>query len=1128
MICMRYWPAILFSLIFIQSSYSQNSQPSFKHYTTTDGLSNNWVRCIYMDDIGYMWFGTADGLNKFDGHSFKIYHIKTHNGRNIGNINISGILRKSAFELWVCTDLGVYVYNYLDDQLHPFPLLKSRTTLCLIKDHKGIFWFGTSSGLCRYDSDSNVMTTYKHDSENPASLSNSYVNIVFEDSEHNLWIGTKGGLNLYSSSGNSFIHLSPKNISISRSTNDLLSIVEDHNKRLWVGYAQDGLFVLNIKAVQTPDFKKVMEGKVIKLMVDSENSLWIGRGSGEGLDKLNLDHFSNTGIPRFQHLRSVQDDFRSLSDNSIYCLYEDRYKDIWLGTFGNGFNYYSPRAKKFNVVNENSHSKIRLQNNLVNAFGDDDTHLYVGTEAGLDVFDKKKGVTRHFTNDPENSTSLSANPVYALCKDHEGKIWVGTWGGGLNLYMPETGTFKRYMPGDKEGSISSGNVFAVFEDNRNNLWVGTIGGGLNRFEQKTGKFRYYKNDPENPSSIYGDMVDYIYQTTSGNLYVSAYNSLDLYDYEKDNFIHYLHDPGDSSRNFGNILSLFEDSRHNLWIATNAGLELFDEKKKIFRTVDLDLPDQTIQGILEDDHGNLWISTNKGISKFIHGIELPVKPKVFNYTPDDGLSANEFKKRAAFRSREGYMYFGSSDGFTSFYPDSIVINRIPPRVIISGFSLLKPLTASDGKYGNLAKSINNVETLDLPYHNADFVISFAALNYLNSKNNHFKYRLEGYDPQWIDADYTQSAKYTNLNPGEYEFKVIASNNDGVWCDAPKTLKIIVHPPWWKTIFFKILAVLLFVMSMALSYQLLFRRLEHQKRDLEKKVHERTRSLSEANHLLEQKQEEITAQFEELSKYKNHLESLVEERTSALKDAKEKAEESDRLKTAFLQNLSHEIRTPLNAIMGFSGLLESNFNNKEALVNFAGIIEQSGHDLMSLIEEIIDISKIETGMLRLVNESCLLDELIFEIETYARDFQKRLHKEHIKFISKNDLAGHEVVLDRGKLKQIILNLVGNAFKFTESGIIEFGCCRDGTHMLKFYVSDTGIGIPEDKYGIIFERFRQIDEMQFREGAGLGLSISKGLVQLLGGQIWLASKVKEGTTFYFTIPYIEETANHQTDIF
>ena len=1120
---MRYLFLIVLLFVSIETVLAQDNQLKFKHLTTENGLCNNWIRCIYKDDIGYMWFGTADGLSRYDGHLFKVYRPETNDGKSLGDINISDILQKGANELWVCTDLGVYIYNYSTDELQQFSLLKSLAVTSVLEDHEKKIWFGTNKGLYRFDPATKRITHYSFDPADSSSLSNSYINKLFEDSESNIWIGTKDGLNRYNKSRDSFIRFKPKDGPFRISTNDILSICEDHNKRIWIGLAQDGLFVFNYNSPDHVEFNKVIDGHIIKLLVDHRNILWIGKGSGEGLDRLKLDQFTYKKRPVLEHVQSNPQNISSLTDNSIYSLYEDDLNDIWIGTFGKGVNYFSSRAKKFNVVSARSDGKESIKNNLVNVIFEDKKFIYIGTEGGLELFDKNRGTYVHYQNKGNDTNSLSANPIFALCKDDRGNIWIGTWAGGLNLFNQQASLFKHFLPNNKPGSISSANVFSIFQDTRGNLWIGTIGGGLNRYNYDTGTFTVYKHTDSNQNSLYDDMVNCIYQTSSGRLYISTYNSLDLYDYQNDNFTHFVHDLNDAAGSFGNILSIFEDSRKNIWIATNSGLELFDEKTSSFTcyTTEHGLPDNTIQGILEDNSGNLWISTNYGLSKFINGVSKPNPPVFYNYTIDDGLSSNNFKKRSAFKNMQGVMSFGSSQGITYFNPDSIRMNMLPPQVILTGFYIMNLLPDKKHKNQELSRDLNLIDNMELAYRNADFVISFAALNYLNPQNNHFKYKLYGYDSLWKEADNKQTATYTNMNPGEYIFMVMASNNDGLWSKTPKTLKITIYPPWWKTMAFKIVVVILCIFLFIAILNARVRILKNQKRLLEDIVQKRTVELVALNKKLEDNQEEIVLQNEELSKHKDHLELLVKERTSEFLKAKEKAEESDRLKTAFLNNMSHEIRTPLNAIMGFSDILPENFDNKENLQNFSSIIKFKGNELLELVNSILDIANIESGQLSANLEKSNIKRLLEEMEIFFIEYQKRVNKENIQFIFKRQInnSDFEVFIDQGKLKQILINLIGNAFKFTSSGKIEVGCSLLEDNKLNFYISDTGIGIPKEKHEMIFERFRQIEEFAYHEGAGLGLSISQGLIHFLGGEIWLESEVNIGTIFHFTIPYIKD---------
>ncbi|MBN2813623.1 MAG: hypothetical protein JXQ80_06065, partial [Bacteroidales bacterium] len=329
---MRYIISILLVFFSLQNIWSQETQSLFKRLNAANGLSNNWVRCIYMDETGYMWFGTADGLNKYDGHKFSVYRPETNSGKSIGNINVSGVLQKSRHELWIGTDLGLYTYNYLDDKLHPYPLMKSLAILCVTEDRDKKLWFGTNNGLHRFDPVAGTLTSYRHVPSDPSTIASSYINIVFEDSSGNIWIGSKAGLSLFIKNTQSFINYQPGDITLGNSTNDVSWISEDHNKRIWVAYAEEGLYVFSLNSRPNIEFNKVMDGKIMKLLVDSQNNLWIGKGSGQGLYKMPLSRFKPGEKPVFEHFQYDPNNIQSLSDNSIYSFCEDHFKDIWIGT----------------------------------------------------------------------------------------------------------------------------------------------------------------------------------------------------------------------------------------------------------------------------------------------------------------------------------------------------------------------------------------------------------------------------------------------------------------------------------------------------------------------------------------------------------------------------------------------------------------------------------------------------------------------------------------------------------------------------------------------------------------------------------------------------------------------------
>jgi signal transduction histidine kinase/ligand-binding sensor domain-containing protein/ActR/RegA family two-component response regulator len=1099
-------------------SYSRDENSRFIRITPEDGLSASWVRCIYQDEFGFIWFGTSDGLNRYDGYEIKVYKPDAKDPDAIVNAGINFIAEKENGKLWICTERGVDIFDREHNVFIDFPYLKNVRVTCLIKDHNGKIWFGSHSGLFRYDPKNNTMLNFIRIPGDSNSISGNSVEIVYEDSANNIWIGTQDGLNLFNPSDHSFKSYKHTDRPSSIGGDFVQSIIQDDKGRLWVGNLQSGLDLF-VNANELPDigiFKHVLPGSAGKLMIDSKNQLWIGHGLGTELQVLDLNSYGSDENLTLLHYDHIPYNERSLSDDAISALYEDRNGDIWIGTYARGVNYYSSRMKEFYSVEHIPGDPQSLSDNMINYFLEDGRYLWIATENGLDRLDRNTNTYKNYYYDPDNRYSLGANGVICIYRDSYDNMWVGTWNGGLNLYNRQKDNFRRYMPDGTSTSVSSVNVFAILQDSMDNLWIGTNGGGLDRYNYRTKKFVHYLPDRYDSSSIYHNAVNDICITSEGELYISTYHSLDLFDYETGTFSHYVYDEKDTnSITDGNLLDIFEDSKNNLWIATTRGLNYFNrkEEKFIHYTIEDGLPSNTVQAILEDDRGNLWLSTNNGISKFIRGTSLPSEPEFKNYFFSDGLQSNEFIRRSALKTSAGKMYFGGSNGYTYFHPDSIFKNSVLPEVVLIDFELFGVKNMKEEL--SIGKDINLVDEIILSYGQSDFTVKYAALNYLNPELNSYQFKLDGYEKDWHIVGSQRSATYTNIQHGKYTFMVRGTNNDGVWGLHPKELRIIITPPWYKTLFFKIIAIASLIALIIVIYRVRFAWLEKQKNLLEKMVRERTTELSEVNSLIEERQEEISLQNEELEKHRNHLEQLVQKRTEQLEEARKIAEASDKLKSAFLANMSHEIRTPMNAIVGFASMLKDKDMRAEEKEEFIDIIVSNSQSLLVLINDILEISLIEANQLTLSRDPFNAIKIFEELESYF----KLKNKKKLKIIFNNKENRNELILfnDRTRFRQIISNLISNSYKYTETGKIEFGYEMINEE-IRFYVADTGIGINEMEYQRIFDYFHKIDkgENKLYRGAGIGLSICNKLVDLMGGKIWLESAVGKGTTFYFTLPY------------
>lgn len=1111
---MRY--LLLSIMIAFTATFLSHSQDiKFKHYTTADGLSQSSIQCIYQDSIGFIWLGTGDGLNRFDGYEFKIYPPDPMNPNALGNGSINKIMYKNVDELWITTDLGVYIYNRLSDSFKQFKYLKLFNVSSIITDNNGFTWFGTNKGLYCFNPTDSTMQTFQYLPYSNQSLSNNQINELFIDSKQNFWVGTADGLNKYNSSSRTFQRYYHKTIGKSPSQNLFHSITEDKQGRLWVASAMDRLDIVD-PAITDPakdPFTLITKGSISRILIDSRNIMWIGKGSGDGLNLLNLNTFKPGEKPTLHHLRNSPIFSWSISDNSIISLFEDKDKDIWVGTYGDGLNYYSRRSKKFFTEKQIPEPGLSISNNHVNTFFEDENYLWIGNEIGLDRMNKKDRKFTHFYL-PSSKADSKGAAAYVLFKDSRGNFWCGTWAGGLNKYNYKTQTFQNFTADGKPGSLSSPNVFSINEDKEGNLWIGTIGGGVNIYNPKTNAFTHYVNITGDSSSLQNNSVNHIYITRKGDIYLSTYSSLERFDPETKTFTHYMHNPQKAnSLGNGSTMAIFEDSQENLWVATSVGLELFDKEWGTFKhyTTKDGLPSNFVQGIIEDKNKNLWISTNKGLSKFIKGATLPKKPVFQNYTQEDGLPCNEFTARSVYKNEEGKMYFGTTNGYLYFNPDDIEQDPIAPKLVITGFALLN--NEPDKKLResiNLLNS-NTQQELELKYSQSDFTIKFAALNYLSTSNSNFKYRLEGYEEKWHYVKNKREATYTNIQPGEYTFIVDGSNSDGLWSQAPAIIKIRIHSPWWGTLAFKIATVLFVIILIIAIYWMRFRMVEQQKITLERTIAERTEELVKINSLLEQRQEEITIQNEELSEHRNNLENKISERTAELELAKSKAEESDRLKSAFLANMSHEIRTPMNAIVGFASLLHSNEFSDEEKLTFIETINKNSETLLVLIDDILDISIIESNQLKLTRRKFDLTTILAEIESYYHLKNKKSIK--IQFQRNQNL---QIINDPIRFRQIFNNLINNAIKYTDEGHILFGY-EAIDNEIQFYATDTGIGIDPENHKNIFNHFYKIenDNDKLYRGTGIGLAICKKLVELMGGKIWVESAPGVGSTFYFTLP-------------
>jgi PAS domain S-box-containing protein len=803
-----------------QVANAQTQNIRFKHLTVNDGLSHSWVHSIIQDKQGFMWFGTDDGLNRYDGYDFRIYKNNIRDQYSISSSCVLAMIEDIKGNFWIGTRQGLNYYDRTNERFIRRHELSQGEILSIAEDRDSTIWIGTTLNIMRLDLKNDSLYSYAPNivSQNRVTRSAGGHRAIIIDGRNHVWITSSYGLLLYNKENDSFINYYHDNEDpLSIGSNDLYSIMEDKFGRLWLGsseglelfsnafeYSRKGIFIHQQNIVNNQ--KSISRGTVLCLFEDNKHNLWIGTENG-GLDLLDLNDYK-IGANSFIHFKNDPNRESSINHNSIYSLFQDNQGSIWIGTFGNGINIINPMIDKFIHVINKPGVKNSLGNNSVNTFFEDSDFLWIATGGGLDRYNKRDDTFKHYIHDPLNKKSIGSDAVWSIYKDKNGSLWIGTWGGGLNRFDYKTETFEQYYNDPVDSTtIGSNNIFSILEDSRGNLWIGTMGGGLNMFDRKKKIFtRYLVTNSE----INSNYIQAIAEAENGDLWFCNSSAFTRFEITTKNFEIFRHSENDSTSLSSNkVMSIFRDSKGNLWMGTDAGLNLFHESTKNFThyLIENGLPDNSISSIQEDNKGNLWIGTNKGLSKFINAINLPAKPEFKNYTYGDGLQSNAFGRRSSYKGTDGKLYFGGTNGFNIFDPDKIIDNTYVPPIVISDLKIFNKHELIGDR--GFKKDIGNTEDLVLSYKQSVFSFDFVALSYISSSKNQYAYKMEGFEENWNYVGTKRTVTYTNLDPGRYILKVKGSNNDGVWNEECISLPIVITPPFWSTLWFRLILLAAFL-------------------------------------------------------------------------------------------------------------------------------------------------------------------------------------------------------------------------------------------------------------------------------------------------------------------------------
>ncbi len=874
--------SVLLLAALVPGLQSQETGPRFRRYGSETGISQNDINTILQDRRGFIWLGTQDGLNRFDGIQFKIFRPLAGDSFSLSSQYIQSAVEGREGRLWLGTDGGgLNVYDpaterfscYRHDPRSPASLAADRINTLFV-DRQGRLWVGTSNGLDLFLPASGTFIHYKNNPRDTSSLGSDVVTCLHEDSSGTLWVGTdNGGLNRLDPRSGRFVR------SFERMT--VNAVLSQGDTGLWVG-TDDGLIWMDRASGRIVTYRNDPErpdslerGAVSSLVRDRAGNLWIG--TDNGLDRM------DPKTAAFIHYRNDPSYPTSLSSNLVHSILEDGAGGIWVGT-GSGLNYFDPGAPAFAVIRDRSNDpNSRGMNNVWSFWEDEPGVMWIGTDAGLISLDRRTGLRTLLSYDPRNPGSLSDGAVRVIFKDRAGVLWAGTNGGGLNRFDPARRRFVHFRHDAADpGSLSNDTLRSILEDRRGNLWIATFG-GLDRLDRSSNRFEHFRHDPADPGSLSDDRVYTLFEDRAGTLWVGTWGGgLDRFDPASNRFDHFRHEP-DNTASLGDnfIMSIREDASGVLWVGTRGGgLCRMDPGRKTFKTYGIGegLPNNVIYAILCDGAGNLWMSHNRGLSRF-----TPKSGAVKTYGVSDGLQSLEFNANACFKTRSGEMFFGGINGSNAFVPDAIKTNTILPQIVISGLQVFnKPVPIGPDPEGRtiLDRSIVEADTIRLSYKDHVVTFEFAALHFAAPDKNEYAYRLEELETNWNQAGNRRFATYANLPSGRYVFHVIGSNNDGLWNERGASLAVWISPPFWKRRLVQGLALAIVLGALAAAVRTRTRRLVESKKRLEAKVEVRTAELKATTVKIQEEAAERRRAEDALRREKLYLDLLIENAPEAI--------------------------------------------------------------------------------------------------------------------------------------------------------------------------------------------------------------------------------------------------------
>ncbi len=855
---LRFRPGILLAglcLTYVSASpfpIGPHSSVRFERTSIEEGLSQSTIFCILRDSRGFLWFGTEDGLNLWDGYTFTVFRNTPFDSLSLSSNTVLSLYEAPDGAVWVGTSSGGL--NRLDREtgrFTRFPMESPQpattgeySVTAIVPDPDGSLWIGTiASGLCRFEPETGQFARFTHDDTDMLSTGSDRVFALVRDPSGPLWVGTSRGLYRFAPDSGTFTrcYYDSSGTSQPKGTG-VHALYMDRGKTLWVGTAS-GLGRLDpgagrISISNTGD--KLSSANIRSILEDRHGCLWAGTW-GKGLSR------TDPVTGKTDWYRYSPSNNASLSSDIVVSLYEDSFGNILAGTVYGGLNMVRHTDARFShTANEPDNPESLRSSQVWSILEDREGMLWAGTLfGGVSRMDRKRRQFTHYLHNPNAANGISDNTVMTLMEDSAGDIWIGTDGNGLDRYIRKTGKFRHYPsdPADST-SLSGGFVWTIFEDKNGYYWVGTSN-GLNRLDPKTGRSIRYRHIPGDPHSLSSNHVTYLFETRAGTFWVGTTAGLNRMDRATGTFTRYMNDPADStSLSYNRIWCIHEDREGRLWIGTwGGGLNRYiPETGSFIHYTERDgLVNNTVYAILEDASGNLWMSTNRGISCFD-----PRTESFGNYTAEDGLLNTEFNAKAALRTRDGEMFFGGTNGITHFFPETLSTGGLAPPVEITSV-----LVAHRPYFPGIG--LPEGGTVRVGHDETNISFEFAALDFTSPRQNHYAYRLEGFDPEWVDAENRRFATYTRLEPGTYTFRVRGTSSDGAWNETGASVRLLVSPPFWETWWFRGISLAVLIGSVLSVHHMRIRALRRRREELELMVREKTEHIERSHSEIRRKEE-----------------------------------------------------------------------------------------------------------------------------------------------------------------------------------------------------------------------------------------------------------------------------------